>query len=68
MKPLESVESYLIPQVADFIRKNLPESCELVAPLAIGSHRDHILTRTAAERLGIQLWHYADCPYVIYGE
>lgn len=27
-----------------------------------------MLTRTAAERLGIPLWHYADYPYLIYGE
>ena len=68
MKPLEPDESYLVPLAADFIRKNLPETCELVAPLGIGSHRDHILTRRAAERLGIPLWHYADYPYLIYGE
>ncbi len=67
-KPLEPDESYLIPQVADFIRKNLPTTCELVAPLAIGSHRDHVLSRTAAERTGHSLWHYADYPYLVYGE
>jgi len=68
MKPLEPSESSLIPPVTDFLRKNLPEACDLVAPLAIGSHRDHVLTRTAAERLGGRLWHYADYPYLIYGE
>ncbi len=68
MKPLEPEESYLIPPVTDFIRKNLPGDCELVAPLAIGSHRDHVLTRTAAERVGFPLWHYADYPYLVYGE
>jgi 2'-N-acetylparomamine deacetylase len=67
-KPLEPIESQLIPPVTDFLRKNCPEGCELVAPLAIGSHRDHVLTRTAAERLGTPLWHYADYPYLIYGE
>jgi LmbE family N-acetylglucosaminyl deacetylase len=67
-KPLETDEAYLIPQVADFLRKNLPDNCELVAPLAIGSHRDHVLTRKSAERLGGQIWHYADYPYLIYGE
>ncbi len=66
--PLEPVESYLIPQVADFICKNLPEDCELVAPLAIGSHRDHVLTRRAAETTGHPLWYYADYPYLVYGE
>jgi LmbE family N-acetylglucosaminyl deacetylase len=68
MKPLEPVESYLIPPVTDFLRKNLPETCELVVPLAIGNHRDHVLTRTASERLGVPLWYYADYPYLIYGE
>jgi LmbE family N-acetylglucosaminyl deacetylase len=67
MKPLEPEESYLIPPVTDFIRKNLPADCELVAPLAIGSHRDHVLTRRAAERTGMPLWHYADYPYLVYG-
>jgi hypothetical protein len=68
MKPLEPEEAYLVPLVADFIRKNLPGSYELVVPLSIGSHRDHVLTRHAAEQLGIPLWHYADYPYLIYGE
>ncbi|MGA2489168.1 MAG: PIG-L family deacetylase [Anaerolineales bacterium] len=67
-KPLEPAESYLIPPVRDFICKNLPADCELVAPLAIGSHRDHILTRRAAERTGLPLWHYVDYPYLVYGE
>jgi len=67
-KPLEPDESYLIPLVADFIIKNLPGKCELVAPLSIGTHRDHVLTRRAAERTGLPLWHYADYPYLIYGE
>ena len=67
-KPLEPAESYLIPLVADFICKNLPADSELVAPLAIGSHRDHVLTRRAAERTGLPLWHYADYPYLVYGE
>lgn len=67
-KPLEADEGYLVPQVTDFLRKNLPEEYALVAPLAIGSHRDHVLTRTAAEKLGGRLWHYADYPYLVYGE
>jgi LmbE family N-acetylglucosaminyl deacetylase len=66
--PLEPREAYLIPCVADFLRKNLPEDCELVIPLAIGHHRDHVLTRQAAERLKIPLWHYIDYPYIIQAE
>ena len=41
---------------------------ELVATLAIGSHRDHILTRRAAEVTGMPLWYYADYPCLVYGE
>lgn len=67
-QPLEPEEADLIPPVADFLRKNLPAACELVAPLAIGGHRDHVLTRRAAERTGLPLWHYADYPYLVYGE
>jgi LmbE family N-acetylglucosaminyl deacetylase len=67
-RPLEPEEAHLVPLVADFIRKNLPEDCELAAPLAIGSHRDHVLTRTAAEQVKEHIWSYADYPYLIYGE
>jgi LmbE family N-acetylglucosaminyl deacetylase len=63
--PLEPDETYLIPPVTDFLRKNLSDGYELVIPLSIGHHRDHVLTRKAAERLGTPLWHYVDYPYVI---
>lgn len=63
--PLEPGESYLIPPVTDFLRKNLTDECELVIPLAIGDHRDHVLTRKAAEGLNFPLWHFVDYPYVI---
>ena len=62
--PLGSDEAYLVPPVTDFLRKNLYQGIELVSPLAIGQHRDHVLTRLAAERLGPPLWHYVDYPYV----
>lgn len=63
--PLEPDEAYLIPPVTDFLRKNFRPECELVVPLAIGNHRDHVLTRKAAERLNIHTWHYVDYPYII---
>jgi LmbE family N-acetylglucosaminyl deacetylase len=66
--PLEPVESYMIPPVTDFLRKNIPKDFEVVIPLAIGHHRDHVLTRRAAERLGLPLWHYVDYPYIIREE
>ncbi len=64
-KDLEPDESYLVPQVTDFLRKNIPSGSDVVIPLTIGHHRDHVLVRTAAERLGTPLWHYVDYPYII---
>jgi hypothetical protein len=64
-KPLEPEEEYLIPPVTDFLRKNMVAGTELVIPLSIGHHRDHVLVRKASERLGIPLWHYVDYPYII---
>ncbi len=63
--PLEPEEAYLVPPVTDFLRKNLRQGCELVSPLAIGQHRDHVLTRRAAQAMGHPLWHYVDYPYVM---
>lgn len=64
-KDLEPDESYLVPQVTDYLRKNILNGDEVVIPLTIGHHRDHVLVRTAAERLGFSLWHYVDYPYII---
>jgi LmbE family N-acetylglucosaminyl deacetylase len=64
-KDLEPDESYLIPIVTDYLRKNILPGSEVVIPLTIGHHRDHVLVRKAAERLGIPFWHYADYPYII---
>ena len=66
--PLEPLEAYLIPPVADFLRKNIAPGWEVVSPLAIGHHRDHVITRKAVDQLGIPVWHYIDFPYVIAGE
>ncbi len=63
--PLNPDEAYLVPPVTDFLRKNLRPGTELVGPLAIGHHRDHVLTRRAAEALGHPLWHFVDYPYII---
>lgn len=61
--PLEEDEAHLLLPAADFLRKNVPPGWEVVSPLGVGGHRDHQLTRLAAERLGIPLWYYADYPY-----
>lgn len=42
----------------------LPPHDRLIAPLTVGHHVDHLLTRMAAEEsLGQGLWYYEDYPY-----
>jgi 2'-N-acetylparomamine deacetylase len=67
-KDPEPIESYMIPPVTDWLKKNIPEGTEVVAPLSIGNHRDHVITRRAVDRLGYPVWHYVDYPYIIQGE
>jgi hypothetical protein len=64
-KDPEPDETSQIVQVADWLKKNIPEGAEVVAPLSIGSHRDHVITRRASDRLGYPIWHYIDYPYVV---
>jgi len=40
----------------------------VVSPLAIGNHIDHQITRSAAEKLGVELYYYADYPYAAEAE
>jgi hypothetical protein len=40
-----------------------PEGAVIFAPLAIGRHVDHIITRNAAARLGLPVVYYSDFPY-----
>ncbi len=47
------------------LRAALPESVTLVCPLAFGNHVDHQLTRMAADQLGLNIYYYADYPYVL---
>ena len=53
----------LAKQVAAEVAALLTAQTQLVAPLTLGSHRDHQLVRRAAEQLGAPLWLYADYPY-----
>lgn len=43
---------------------NLPAATQVLAPLTVGHHVDHLLTRAAAEQVwGAQLRYYEDYPY-----
>lgn len=62
---LHPLEVKLPLQVAQRLTENLPPNVRVVAPLTLGGHVDHRLTRQAAERLLLieGLWYYADYPY-----
>lgn len=51
--------------VAGAIAAAVPGATEVLAPLAIGSHPDHVLVRDAALALGLPLALHADLPYAI---
>jgi LmbE family N-acetylglucosaminyl deacetylase len=40
-----------------------PGPVQVLAPLAVGGHVDHVLVRTAAERSGGRVVYYSDFPY-----
>ena len=60
---LDPREAGLIERLSDQLRGELPEETRVVAPLGIGNHVDHELTRKAVNRLDIPVAFYADYPY-----
>ncbi len=45
--------------------RSLPPAGQIVAPLTVGHHVDHLLVRAAAEDVWAKgLWYYEDYPYV----
>ena len=60
---LDPGEADLIERVTEELRSEIPDGARVVAPLGIGNHVDHELTRKAVNRLGIPLTFYADYPY-----
>jgi LmbE family N-acetylglucosaminyl deacetylase len=60
---LDPREMDLIDMLSNQLLEELPKEARVVAPLGIGNHVDHELTRKAANRLGIPITFYADYPY-----
>ena len=56
-------EEMLIQSLVLKIAENLPPGCQLVVPLTLGNHVDHLFTRVLAEWLDLPLTFYADYPY-----
>jgi LmbE family N-acetylglucosaminyl deacetylase len=51
-------------QIASAIAQNLRSGDELVFPLALGGHVDHVVVHMASKFLDQSLFYYADIPYL----
>jgi LmbE family N-acetylglucosaminyl deacetylase len=67
-RPVHPDEQTLAAKIAAELSAKLPQTSQVVCPLALGGHVDHRLTRMAAEMLDLTLWFYADYPYVLAAE
>ncbi|MGD9093827.1 MAG: PIG-L family deacetylase [Anaerolineales bacterium] len=63
-EPSHHDEGDLIWRLGKELRQLIPPDGEVVCPLTLGGHVDHVLTRRAVEGLDRDLWFYADYPYV----
>ncbi len=61
--PLHPEEHDLLDELVRTLASRIPAGATIYAPMAIGEHVDHRLTRMAAERLGRPLRFYRDLPY-----
>jgi LmbE family N-acetylglucosaminyl deacetylase len=60
---VDPAETQLIAELAGAL-ETLPAGGRVIAPLAVGNHVDHQITRAAAEQaFGRELWYFEDYPY-----
>ena len=62
---LNPAETGLVEELSVWLAQIVPPGANLVCPLTLGGHVDHRLVRRAVEKLGRDLWYYADYPYVV---
>jgi LmbE family N-acetylglucosaminyl deacetylase len=61
--PIHEQEYPMIDSITARLKELFPENARFLAPLGIGGHVDHRITRAVAERLGGELYLYLDFPY-----
>lgn len=61
--PIHPLESELPTKIADLIKNQLGLNDQLVFPLAIGGHVDHVITHAAAGFFSGEVLYYIDVPY-----
>lgn len=64
---LREEDKALVGELAAAFDEISPPGAYLYAPLALGGHVDHVLTRRAAETLERPVWYYHDFPYSARG-
>lgn len=62
---LSPADSGVADELAGELTRALPPGAQLVCPLGLGNHVDHLLTRLVAERLGRPVLYYEDFPYAL---
>lgn len=62
---LDAREQVLIDWLAAEIAHQKPPDAQFIAPLGVGNHVDHQLTRRAAQIADPNLWYYAEMPYIL---
>ena len=63
--PPHADDADLLVRIKNALLKRLVDGDNLVCPLAIGGHVDHVIARRATEETGVRLWFYADIPYLL---
>lgn len=59
-------EMELVREIAAYLKNTVPDDAQLVSPLGIGGHIDHLLIVEAVRLSQIKTLFYADYPYVSY--
>jgi len=63
--PPHAEDAGLPESIAQMFQQRLRNTDVVVAPLSVGHHVDHALTRLGAERIGRSLLYYVDVPYIL---
>jgi LmbE family N-acetylglucosaminyl deacetylase len=63
--PPVAAEAGVLARITATLAEGLEGDEQLVCPLTLGGHTDHILARQAVEALKNPVWYYADVPYLL---
>ena len=58
-------EAWLVDEIAALLHREIPGDAQVVFPLGIGDHVDHLAVTQAAQGLLQKIYYYADYPYIL---